>query len=38
MILRTATPQIVLQGRMGGSPLAVAALHAITESAEDADA
>lgn len=38
MILRTATPQIVLQGRMGGSPLAVAALHAITESAEGADA
>ncbi|MEI6148198.1 MAG: precorrin-2 C(20)-methyltransferase [bacterium] len=34
MLMRLETPQIVLEGRMGGSPLAVAALHAITESAE----
>lgn len=33
MILRLDVPQIVLKGRMGGSPLAVAALHAILESA-----
>lgn len=35
MIMATAAPQIVLKGRLGGSPLAVATLHAITESAEE---
>jgi precorrin isomerase len=35
MIMAVPVPQIVLKGRMGGSPLAVATLHAITESAEE---
>lgn len=35
MIMATRVPQIVLKGRLGGSPLAVATLHAIIESAAD---
>jgi precorrin-8X/cobalt-precorrin-8 methylmutase len=37
MIMATQVPQIVLKGRLGGSPLAVATLHAIMESADDRD-
>lgn len=36
MIMATDVPRIVLEGRRGGSPLAVAALHGIMESAADA--
>lgn len=32
LIMETDIPQIVLQGRRGGSPLAVAALHGVMES------
>jgi precorrin isomerase len=35
LLMREDVPQIVLRGRLGGSPLAVAALHAIIESAGD---
>jgi precorrin isomerase len=37
LLLGTAVPQIVLQGRLGGSALAVAALHGIIESADEAE-
>lgn len=35
MIMAEDVPQIVLRGRRGGSPLAVAALHGIIESAQE---
>ena len=35
MIMECDVPQVVLKGRMGGSPLAVAALHGMIESMTD---